>query len=53
MPLILQTLLPSTDTLQRLLDGEPLPEVARDPRVVVQVIDEDGQFRYVLTGDPA
>ena len=44
--------LPNEDALQRLLDGAPLPEVARDPKVLVQVIAEDGQFRQVLTGDP-
>jgi hypothetical protein len=44
----LLTSLPSEDALQRLLDGVPLPEVARDPAVWVEVIREDGKPQRVL-----
>jgi len=43
--------LPSEDLVQHLLDGAPLPEVAREPHVFIQVIAEDGRFRQVLTGE--
>ncbi len=49
---VLLTSLPSEELLQRLLDGEPLPEVAREPDVFVQVIGPDGRRRDVLTSDP-
>ena len=51
MPLLLAKL-PDEDAQQRLLDGVPLPEVARESGVFVYVIEDDGRHRQVLGGDP-
>ena len=49
VPLLLAKL--SDEALQRLLDGAPLPEVAREPGSYVQVIPDDQEPYRVLGED--